>query len=910
MIEEFGPFRMELPDEAAPEGDSQEAAPSWRERLRAGLALAAVAALCALAVWLSAALQAGAWGAVLHMTPTLGLAVACVITWGRPAWLAVFVGVLLGEATLAVWAAAAVGPAVQTTAWTWLWALAWPVGSAAGTTWVAGLTARLLARRMRLPSRFLGLAEWRALAAVAALGSAGFTTLGLPAAALGEGLPASAWPAWWLSGWAGSFLMMMLVTPLVLLVRLPLPWRHGRRWRVLGTAVVGLALTAVAVAWALQWDTERVQARFRAHALDISQELQDGLARVQHHLQLLQAVSESPADQATRDRVWSLTRMQVPALVQLHWSSGAVSSAGGMELPPVPAAMAASFHVMALRAEMLATAPIAGPEGYTVLVSPVGQHGDQRLWGRLSVTEAMRSAHESWPDPGGLLEPGGDGILAGVRFRLSDITPTEPARVLHDTVRKPVSAPSSWLPTFRARPALPNGWGQAAELTERFDFLLGDRHWQLEVLSEPGFWPGNASMREALVAALGLLLTTLLTAAVAVNTGQREVLDAELDHKTRELDQSLMLLEDTVLGYQQQSEQLKLVLRATPAGFLAFGADDKVVFANEALANLLMCELEVLRALTRPAFADRVASQSGPESANVLRHLMADPAIASVGPVRVSMGLQDEQTRVLEISHSQVVGQAVQCVFLVVDVTQAVRLEQSKSQFIANAAHEIRTPLTSILGYSQLLARRVDMDVTARVQMHQMVIDKAQELNALLRNMLDLAELETMGRVPGAQQVHDLTALLQASTERLKPPAGRDAVVFELPEAPVQVMCCTSQIGLMLRHLVANAWAFSEPGTPVQLSLRVEATPGGASEAVLEVADQGIGMSMAESARAFERFYRADASGAKPGFGLGLCIVREVVALHGGSVLLDTAPDSGTRVRVRLPVVGGASADL
>ena len=67
MIDEFGFFRMALPDEAAPDGDSHQAAPSWRERLRAGTVLAAVAVLCALAVWLSAALQAGAWGAVLHM---------------------------------------------------------------------------------------------------------------------------------------------------------------------------------------------------------------------------------------------------------------------------------------------------------------------------------------------------------------------------------------------------------------------------------------------------------------------------------------------------------------------------------------------------------------------------------------------------------------------------------------------------------------------------------------------------------------------------------------------------------------------------------------------------------------------------------------------------------------------------
>jgi two-component system OmpR family sensor kinase len=232
------------------------------------------------------------------------------------------------------------------------------------------------------------------------------------------------------------------------------------------------------------------------------------------------------------------------------------------------------------------------------------------------------------------------------------------------------------------------------------------------------------------------------------------------------------------------------------------------------------------------------------------------------------------------------------------------RAEDQLRSFLADASHELRTPVTTIRGYAELYrAGALDEPDRLRDAMRR-TEEEAVRMGGLVDGMLELARLDK-GR-PIAREAVDLAAVARD--------AGRDAQAVE-PTRPLAVLADDRVFvrgdphGLhqVAANLVGNALAHTAPGTPV--SVRV--TSAGA-EAWLEVADAGPGMRPEVASRVFERFFRADPARTRgrSGSGLGLSIVQAVVTAHDGRVEVDTAPGTGTTVRVRLPLLAGPDTRL
>ena len=238
---------------------------------------------------------------------------------------------------------------------------------------------------------------------------------------------------------------------------------------------------------------------------------------------------------------------------------------------------------------------------------------------------------------------------------------------------------------------------------------------------------------------------------------------------------------------------------------------------------------------------------------------------------------------------------------------QARGSETRMRRFVADASHELRTPLTSIRGFAELYrqgAVRSDEDVR---RLMERIEAEGARMGLLVEDLLLLARLDqqrplTFGPVDLAaiagDAVHDATAV---QPDR--------PIALHLDESLTDVPVVRGDEGRLRQvvgNLVANAITHTPAGT------RVTVTVGEASDnpgvLVLQVADEGPGMDPADAERAFERFYRADASRTRSagGTGLGLAIVSSLVAAHGGSVELDTAPGKGAAVTVRLPRSGPA----
>ena len=228
-------------------------------------------------------------------------------------------------------------------------------------------------------------------------------------------------------------------------------------------------------------------------------------------------------------------------------------------------------------------------------------------------------------------------------------------------------------------------------------------------------------------------------------------------------------------------------------------------------------------------------------------------------------------------------------------------------QFVADASHEVRTPLASIRGYAELV-RRQGTEVTQDVG-HAMrrVESEALRMSALVEELLLLARLDA-GRELAMEEV-DLTALVVDTVSDAHVAGPGHRWQLDLPDVPVLVPGDAARLHQVLANLLANVRSHTPEGTTATTRLRVEA-----GWAVLQVADDGPGVPAALQAHVFERFARGDASRSRTAgsTGLGLAIVHAVVTAHGGTVELTSAPGS-TVFTIRLPHAteseGGTEAD-
>jgi two-component system, OmpR family, sensor kinase len=225
---------------------------------------------------------------------------------------------------------------------------------------------------------------------------------------------------------------------------------------------------------------------------------------------------------------------------------------------------------------------------------------------------------------------------------------------------------------------------------------------------------------------------------------------------------------------------------------------------------------------------------------------------------------------------------------------QRTASEDRLRRFVADASHELRTPVTTIRGYAELYRTGALGDEGELGAAMRRTEQEAIRMGSLVDDLLRLARLD-QGR-PASVGAVDLAALGADAVNDALVAAPDRTVTIDAP-APVLVQGDEDALRQAIANLLGNALVHA-PGADV--SVRVRAA---GDRAVLEVTDRGPGMSDADAARAFERFYRADASRSRHrgGSGLGLSIVAAAVEAHGGSVSLDTEPGAGTTVRIDLP---------
>lgn len=235
------------------------------------------------------------------------------------------------------------------------------------------------------------------------------------------------------------------------------------------------------------------------------------------------------------------------------------------------------------------------------------------------------------------------------------------------------------------------------------------------------------------------------------------------------------------------------------------------------------------------------------------------------------------------------------------NVSERARLERMKDEFVLTASHELRSPLTSVQGFAELLILERDKLDDSQAETVQIILDNSRHLVRLLDDLLDLARSDA-GRLSVSPVPTDVGTLVEdaARTLRGRAEAGGQTIVVDIePDLP-RIRVEPDRIRQVLINLLTNAVEYSDEGTTVRLSA---ARVG--SEVELAVADNGPGIPAVQLEHIFERFTRGDAGATQRvgGTGLGLAISKSLVELHGGAINATSVPGEGSTFRVVLPAM-------
>lgn len=423
----------------------------------------------------------------------------------------------------------------------------------------------------------------------------------------------------------------------------------------------------------------------------------------------------------------------------------------------------------------------------------------------------------------------------------------------------------------------------------------------------------NAGTAVALVC--GGLLTSL--GAIAVGGGQawrlgqalsethQALLDAEKNQFDRplssdshavqpELASALERAQSAIRGEELrltgQRDRLQNVINSMAEGVIGVDREQRIL-----LINIAACQIFSLRegaALGRPVW-EQVRSPQ-------LQTWVAE-ALEKSTPAGGEMHVRPPAMRDVVLSVSPFHGpELTGAVIVITDVTELRRLERVRQQFVANASHELKTPITSIQACIETLIDGAVEDPQCRDRFLQTIQEQTERLDALVKDLLVLARLESepLNREPRPVLVE---ALIRMCYEHHRQTAERKGLTLALePIAPdLRILAEEDSLEHILDNLIDNALKYTDAGGRVTLSLRVAD-----HFATIDVSDTGIGIPQQHLPRIFERFYRVDRHRSRDvgGTGLGLSIVKHLVQSMGGSITVSSKLQEGSTFSVKFPL--------
>lgn len=336
-------------------------------------------------------------------------------------------------------------------------------------------------------------------------------------------------------------------------------------------------------------------------------------------------------------------------------------------------------------------------------------------------------------------------------------------------------------------------------------------------------------------------------------------------------------LNEQITSANQMREEFRLITENMNEGFLVTDKDENLLSYNSAALKLLgteKCEGNVLTLNRSQKFRDSVSSalkeircENTMEHGEKILSIIANPVMES--------------------------GNIVGAVIVIIDITENAKREKIRREFTANVSHELKTPLTSISGFAELMKDR-SPDADTVKDFSGTIYAEAQRLITLVSDIIKISELDEEGEHFKKENV-DIYSLSKNIIERLKPEADKKKIRFNLEGKSTFVFGSKEILDEMIYNLCDNAVKYNKENGNADVI--IESDNG---KVYVSVKDTGIGIDPSYRDRVFERFFRVDKSRSKAvgGTGLGLSIVKHGAIYHSAQIKLDSTVNKGTTITI------------
>lgn len=352
------------------------------------------------------------------------------------------------------------------------------------------------------------------------------------------------------------------------------------------------------------------------------------------------------------------------------------------------------------------------------------------------------------------------------------------------------------------------------------------------------------------------------------------------------------------MALAERNARLNAVFDLSPDGFVVFDREGELVYSNAAFRDMTGWTSEMTSLMTVSEFD----AAFGPMCDPVLPYRPVATALQDFGGAvapEVIRLVQPSHRALARLVRHNVDGRGESIIYMR-DVTQETEVDRMKTEFLSTAAHELRTPMVSIFGFTELLLNRPVPDGKKR-DLLETIHRQSSILINMVNELLDLARIEARAGKDMKREPLEIGPLIEQTVGAIMIAGDQRKVQVDVGHGDVQVSVDREKTMQALTNILSNAFKYSPGGGEIRLStvlgkLREQPALG------VRVQDHGIGMTPAQQARVFERFYRADPSGNIPGTGLGMSLVKEIAELQGGQVELLSEFGKGTCVTLWFPI--------
>jgi len=236
-------------------------------------------------------------------------------------------------------------------------------------------------------------------------------------------------------------------------------------------------------------------------------------------------------------------------------------------------------------------------------------------------------------------------------------------------------------------------------------------------------------------------------------------------------------------------------------------------------------------------------------------------------------------------------------ILIYTDITASRSIEMLKRDFFVNASHELKSPLTSIIGSTDLIIQGMSKDEKMTNDLVNRISQEAKRMNNLVMDMLVLSEYENKKNIVQKQKIN-LQKLIDDIINSLEVQVLKNQITFQVNVADLEIWFGYEEIYQLLKNIIENSVKYGKKNGNVWIDINMLE-----NNLVIIIKDDGIGIPKNDQSRIFERFYRVDKARSKltGGTGLGLSIVKHIVLNHNGSLELESEEDQGTKIRIALP---------